>query len=60
MRIVIERHELSDTSPVFDVAILKDNMRINVPAVSEKDAEKLRDLLVEAFRDHSNEPIREW
>jgi hypothetical protein len=60
MRILVERHELSDHSPVFDVALEKDGQRWNIPAVTERDAEALRFKLVEAFRDHSNETIREW
>lgn len=62
MRIVIQRHELSDHSPVFDVVLDQGqgNARITVPAISERDAEQLRFELVEAFRYHSNETIREW
>lgn len=60
MQVVIQRHELSDRSPVFDVVLVKDGVRIMIGAVTERDAGELRFKLVEALRDHSNEAVREW
>ncbi len=60
MQILTQRHELPDKSPVFDVVMIKDGQRWNIPAVTERDADELRFKLIEAFRDHSNEAIKEW
>jgi hypothetical protein len=57
MRIRVDRQRLTDGSEVFDVVLISHDTRINLGAVTERDAHELADTLIEAITTHTNETI---
>lgn len=60
MQIKVERHELSDTSEVFDVVLIQGGQRIVLHAYTQRDAHQVSAALVDAISHGTAETIRAW